>query len=85
MLCWHLVKNHPLPDGNWDLVAASPQQIDHELQVIEALGFPGYFLIVWDIVRFAADKGWPIVAAFNRAGAKVGRDIGRLAGLGRDP
>ncbi|HET9070687.1 MAG TPA: error-prone DNA polymerase [Acidimicrobiales bacterium] len=27
-------------------------QIDHELAVIEALGFPGYFLIVWDIVEF---------------------------------
>ncbi|WP_421120524.1 error-prone DNA polymerase [Aquihabitans daechungensis] len=28
------------------------RQIDHELEVIEALGFPGYFLIVWDIVEF---------------------------------
>jgi error-prone DNA polymerase len=27
-------------------------QIQHELAVIEALGFPGYFLIVWDIVEF---------------------------------
>ena len=27
-------------------------QIDHELEVIEQLGFPGYFLIVWDIVEF---------------------------------
>ena len=27
-------------------------QIDHELDLIEALGFPGYFLIVWDIVHF---------------------------------
>jgi error-prone DNA polymerase len=31
--------------GAWD-------QLDHELEVIEALGFPGYFLIVWDIVEF---------------------------------
>jgi 4-hydroxy-tetrahydrodipicolinate reductase len=36
------------------------------------------------IARFAADKGWPVVAAFNRAGAKVGQDVGRLAGLDRD-
>lgn len=28
------------------------RQIDHELDVIEALGFPGYFLVVWDIVEF---------------------------------
>ncbi|MBK5224610.1 MAG: error-prone DNA polymerase [Acidimicrobiia bacterium] len=27
-------------------------QIDHELDVIEQLGFPGYFLIVWDLVEF---------------------------------
>ena len=26
--------------------------IDHELAIIEALGFPGYFLVVWDIVEF---------------------------------
>ena len=36
------------------------------------------------MVRLAAKKGWPIVAAFNRAGAKVGQDIGRLAGLDKD-
>jgi error-prone DNA polymerase len=27
-------------------------QLDHELEVIEALGFAGYFLVVWDIVQF---------------------------------
>ena len=27
-------------------------QIDHELETIEELNFPGYFLIVWDIVEF---------------------------------
>lgn len=36
------------------------------------------------IAGFAAQKGWPIVAAFNRAGPKVGQDVGRLAGLDRD-
>ena len=36
------------------------------------------------IARLAADRGWPIVAAFNRAGPKVGQDLGRVAGLGRD-
>ncbi|MET0657425.1 MAG: hypothetical protein ABW110_04615 [Steroidobacteraceae bacterium] len=36
------------------------------------------------IARFAHRKGWPIVAVYNRAGAKVGQDIGRLAGLDRD-
>lgn len=33
------------------------QLIDHELQVIEQLGFPGYFLIVKDIVDFCRRSG----------------------------
>ncbi len=33
-------------------VAGAWTQIDHELDLIESLGFPGYFLIVWDIVHF---------------------------------
>ncbi len=28
------------------------RQIDHELDMIDQLGFAGYFLIVWDIVQF---------------------------------
>jgi error-prone DNA polymerase len=31
------------------------QQIEHELALIEKLKLPGYFLIVWDIVRFCRD------------------------------
>jgi len=33
-------------------IAGAWRQIDHELAVIEQLGFPGYFLTVWDIVQF---------------------------------
>src|SRR5207248_4056771 len=33
-------------------VPGAYRQIDHELDLIEQLGFPGYFLIVWDIVEF---------------------------------
>jgi error-prone DNA polymerase len=32
------------------------QVLDHELDIIEALGFPGYFLIVWEIVQFCNDE-----------------------------
>jgi error-prone DNA polymerase len=38
--------------------ATNPQayrQIEHELAVIGELGFPGYFLVVWDIVRFCRE------------------------------
>ena len=36
------------------------------------------------IARLAAERDWPIVAAYNRAGPKVGEDLGRVAGLDRD-
>ncbi|ORW99200.1 error-prone DNA polymerase [Mycolicibacillus trivialis] len=32
--------------------ARAHEQIDHELDIIAGLGFPGYFLVVHDIVRF---------------------------------
>jgi hypothetical protein len=32
-------------------------------------------------VRIMYRKGWDIVAAYNRAGEKIGRDIGELAGI----
>jgi error-prone DNA polymerase len=31
-------------------------QIDYELDMINQLGFPGYFLVVWDIVRFCNES-----------------------------
>lgn len=34
-----------------------------------------------EAVRIIVDRGWDIVAAYNRAGAKVGRDLGELAAL----
>jgi 4-hydroxy-tetrahydrodipicolinate reductase len=34
--------------------------------------------------RLAVQKSWPVVAAYNRPGPKVGQDLGRLAGLERD-
>ncbi|MEU0529121.1 error-prone DNA polymerase [Amycolatopsis tolypomycina] len=40
--------------------AESPRayaQLEHELDVIKALDFPGYFLVVWDIVRFCKEAG----------------------------
>nr|WP_082534743.1 DNA polymerase III subunit alpha [Nonomuraea pusilla] len=32
-------------------------RIDHELSVIDAMGFPGYFLVVADICRYARENG----------------------------
>jgi len=32
-------------------------QLDHELAVVDRAGLAGYFLVVWDIVRFARERG----------------------------
>ncbi|MEP6852868.1 MAG: PHP domain-containing protein, partial [bacterium] len=32
-------------------------QIEHELEIIEQLNFPGYFLVVWEIVEFCRSRG----------------------------
>ncbi|MGE4157971.1 MAG: DNA polymerase III subunit alpha [Planctomycetota bacterium] len=36
------------------------QRVDYELGVIEKLGFPSYFLIVWDFIRQARTMGIPV-------------------------
>ncbi|MCP2165723.1 error-prone DNA polymerase [Goodfellowiella coeruleoviolacea] len=36
---------------------AAYAQVERELAVVEQLGFPGYFLVVWDIVRFCRANG----------------------------
>jgi len=33
------------------------ERIDHELGVITSMGFAGYFLIVWDLIRHAREQG----------------------------
>lgn len=45
--------------GNKDMKVAR-ERMDYELSVIEKMGFSGYFLIVWDFIRFAREAGIPI-------------------------
>jgi DNA-directed DNA polymerase III PolC len=37
--------------------AAALERMDYELGVIDEMGFSGYFLIVWDFVRYAKEHG----------------------------
>lgn len=36
------------------------QRLDHELEIINGMGFPGYFLIVSELMRWARSKGIPV-------------------------
>jgi len=38
------------------LTARAQRQLEHELRVIEKLDLAGYFLIVWDVVRFCREQ-----------------------------
>lgn len=57
------------PDGN--LSAEVLQRLDRELEVISTLGFPNYFLIVWDFVRFAREQGIEATARGSGVGSLV--------------
>lgn len=36
------------------------QRLEHELSIIEATGYSGYFLIVWDFIDYARGRGIPV-------------------------
>ncbi len=46
-------------------------RLEHELDIICRMGFAGYFLIVWDFVRFARSRGIPSSARGSACGALV--------------
>ena len=46
-------------------------RLDRELEVINKLGFPNYFLIVWDFVRFARSQGIEATARGSGVGSLV--------------
>jgi error-prone DNA polymerase len=51
------IRNRYLPKNDAALYTKAVKQAERELKLIETLGLAGYFLIVWDIVRYCKDKG----------------------------
>src|SRR5271157_3778316 len=41
-------------------VAEYAERLDREIQMIEKMKFSGYFLIVWDFIRYARSRGIPV-------------------------
>ena len=41
-------------------LAAYADRLEKEIAVIRRVGFAGYFLIVWDFIRFARERGIPV-------------------------
>jgi DNA polymerase-3 subunit alpha len=36
------------------------QRLSYEIDMIKRMGYPGYFLIVWDFIRYAREQGIPV-------------------------
>lgn len=51
-------------------------RLDHELGTIEELGFSDYFLLVWDVVRFAREKGIRVAGRGSVADSVVAYCLG---------
>jgi len=43
-----------------ELTVEERQRLDHELNIITGMGFPGYFLIVSELMRWARSEGIPV-------------------------
>lgn len=56
-------------------LTAIKKRLDYELSVIEKTGFASYFLIVWDIIKYAKDHG---IAVGPGRGSAAGSIVGYL-------
>jgi DNA polymerase III subunit alpha len=58
------------------VASAAMSRLQEEIAVTEALGFAGYFLIVWDIVRWAAEQGMPSLGRGSAANSLISYLLG---------
>ncbi|SKB06364.1 error-prone DNA polymerase, DnaE-like [Prosthecobacter debontii] len=58
------------------MTEAVRQQLDHELGLISKLGFSGYFLVVWDIVRWTTENGILVQGRGSAANSAVCYSLG---------
>ncbi|MDZ7836545.1 MAG: hypothetical protein U5N58_00645 [Actinomycetota bacterium] len=70
-LCWRgLEKRYRQPQ------ASLYRRLDYELDTISDMGYSGYFLVVWDIARFARRNHIPICGKGSAAGSLVSYVLG---------
>ncbi|HHZ20775.1 MAG TPA: DNA polymerase III subunit alpha [Firmicutes bacterium] len=58
--------------------SAARERLEYELKVIGEMGFSGYFLVVWDLIRFARSRG--IMVGPGR-GSAAGSIVAYLLGI----
>ena len=62
-----------------DLRSRARRQVDRELALIEKLELPGYFLIVWDLVRFCREQNILVQGRGSAANSAVCYSLGITA------
>jgi error-prone DNA polymerase len=62
-----------------DLQEKARRQIEYELKLIEKLKLPGYFLIVWDLVRFCREQNILVQGRGSAANSAVCYSLGITA------
>ncbi|MGB7436669.1 MAG: PHP domain-containing protein, partial [Candidatus Acidiferrum sp.] len=67
------------PKNDDQLFAKAQQQVLRELQLIEKLKLAGYFLIVWDMVRFCREQGILVQGRGSAANSAVCYSLGITA------
>jgi DNA polymerase III subunit alpha len=54
---------HPISDYE--------HRLSYEIEMIKRMGYPGYFLIVWDFIRYAREQGIPVGPGRGSAAGSV--------------
>jgi error-prone DNA polymerase len=65
--------------GDADLQSRARSQVERELKLIEKLKLPGYFLIVWDLVRYCREQGILVQGRGSAANSAVCFSLGITA------
>jgi len=68
-----------LPKNDSGLLERAQRQIERELQLIDKLHLEGYFLIVWDIIRFCRQEGILVQGRGSAANSAVCYALGITA------
>ncbi len=61
------------------LTGRAVERLEYELKVVEALGFSGYFLVVWDITQRAKGLGIPFIGRGSAANSMLSYCLGFTA------
>jgi DNA polymerase-3 subunit alpha len=65
-------------EGRKHSIKVYEERLDDEIEKIRQMGFPGYFLIVWDIVRFSKENG---IRVGPGRGSVVGSLVAYVTGI----